>query len=89
MSEVFPLTSSVHEVVASMASTRAGAELVVRIEMVIVVTTKVVLLLVLLLSATKEESLLGSVGVQKVVRLSSCSWMTNIYRKTDGKSKML
>ena len=79
VSEVFPLTSSVHEVMASMASARAGAELVVRIKMVIIVTSKVVLLLLLLLSAAKEESLLGPVGVQKVVLLSSCSWMTNIF----------
>ena len=63
-----------------MTSTRAVAELVVRIKVVIVVTSEVVLLLLLLLSAPKEESLL-SPGVKEVLWLSSCSWMTNIFRE--------
>ena len=86
VSEVFPLSSAVHEVMMLMAPTRAVAEPVVRIKAVVIVARKVVLLL-LLLPAPKEESLLSSVGVQKVLWLSSCSWMTNIYKKTDGKSK--
>ena len=83
VSEVFPLPSSVHEMMVLMSPTRAVAEPVVRIKAVVIVARKVILLL--LLAAPKEQPLLSSVGVQKVLWLSSCSWMNNIYKKTDGK----
>ena len=75
------------------ASARAVVELLVRIKMVIIVAgRKVIILFLLLLPATEEESLLCP-GVQKVIWLSSCSWMTKIFTKDrwvwDGKSKIL
>ena len=68
--------------VSTSTPSRAVTELVVRIKMVIIiVTTSKVILVLLLLSATKEESLLRPGCVQKVIALSSCSWMTNIFTK--------